>query len=799
MSGCFGTKHLKENELLLYRQRVKTPKEFNKDDVEDLYAQKANRRIPIIRFAPLITIHYAGKRYYDPKKFEKKIAKTEKKFDKKIAKAKTDKEVSNIQFRKQGKIAKFNDRLLNGNQVMQWGEPVSIYDSSKTNLTVDQLSAFFFSRGYFQNQVTSKVTIIGKLVNIRYTINTGKPYILDTIFFKVQDSTIYALLSATNRESLLTKGERYIQDNLTKERERIDLVMKDHGYYDFSRQYVEFNIDTTLRGDQRVAIQIIINDPAKRNKHKKFYVDEINFITDAGVSAFSPYRKTQNYRNIKYQFYEKNYSLKILSQRVFVAPGAAYSRASTFDTQRQLANLNNFKFVNINYDTTGGRFIANIYTSALDRYQWSNEVGLSITQGFPGPFYNLNFLKRNIFRGLENFEMNGRIGYEGVAAATSSDIYQSIEAGVNASIIFPQFLFPLSEGTRNRLGRVNPKTRIQAGYNYVDRPEYTRAATSLNYTYSWENQRIRRFDLTVASLSVINSDTQAKFQEFLEQQFDSLGNTLIYSFRPSFVSSIIFASTWNHNNYGSPDKSSSFIRWAIESGGTMQNFIDFRFLEKRSLQAFKYVRASADLRRINVLNKNTTVAYRLNAGAAYSYDSENVLPYEKYFFAGGSNSVRAWRPRRLGPGSFKPTVSTDVEKNGYFNYQFEQPGDIIVEASVELRKKLFGFVEGAVFLDAGNTWTFKPREKKDETGELIDNGNSKFKLNQFYKELGIGTGFGLRFNFSFLILRFDVGMKVYDPARDEGDRFILRGVKFFKPFAIDKEPVIYNIGIGYPF
>jgi hypothetical protein len=395
--------------------------------------------------------------------------------------------------------------------------------------------------------------------------------------------------------------------------------------------------------------------------------------------------------------------------------------------------------------------------------------------------------------------MNGRIGYEGVAAATSADVYQSIEAGINASIIFPQFLFPLSEGTRYRLGRVNPKTRIQAGYNYTDRPEYTRAATSLNYTYSWENQRITRFDLTVASLSVINSETVPTFQEFLELQFDSLGNTLIYTFRPSFVSSIIFASTWNHNNYGSPDESSAFIRWAIESGGTMQNFIDFRFLEKRSLQAFKYVRASVDLRRINVLNKNTTVAYRLNAGAAYSYDSEDVLPYEKYFFAGGSNSVRAWRPRRLGPGSFKPPVSTDIAKDGYFNYQFEQPGDIIIEASVELRKKLFGFVEGAVFLDAGNTWTFKPREKKDETGELIENGNSKFKLNQFYRELGIGTGFGLRFNFSFLILRFDVGMKVYDPARDEGDRFILRNAKFFKPFAIDKEPVIYNIGIGYPF
>jgi outer membrane protein assembly factor BamA len=396
--------------------------------------------------------------------------------------------------------------------------------------------------------------------------------------------------------------------------------------------------------------------------------------------------------------------------------------------------------------------------------------------------------------------MNGRIGYEGVAAATSTgSVYQSIEAGINASITFPQFLFPLSEERRYKLGRVNPRTKIQVGYNYTDRPEYRRASTSVNYIYSWENQRIRRFDLTLASISLINSNTDPSFQNFLQQQYDSLGSTLIYTFNPSFVSSVIFSMVWNHNNYGSPGKNSAFIRWSIESGGTLQNLIDYKFIENRGLQSFKYLRASVDLRRINILDKNTTLAYRMNSGVGYSYDSDDVLPYEKYFFAGGSNSVRAWRPRRLGPGSFKPPVSADVESNGYFDYQFEQPGDIIIEGSVELRKKLFGFVEGALFVDGGNVWTFKPRTKKDENGDVINNGNSKFKINQFYKEIGVGTGFGLRFNFSFLILRFDVGMKVYDPARDEDDRFVLDNVKPFKPFGVNKEPMIYNIGIGYPF
>jgi len=798
--GCIGTKHLKENEQLLYSQNIKAPKDIDKEDLEELYTQKPNRKFPIIPFAPLVGIHYWGKQYYHPEKFEKKIAKAEKKFDKRIAQAKSDRKVNNLQFRKQGKIAKYNDRLQNGNQFMQWGEPVAVFDTAAVKTTVDRFEEYLFSNGYFRNHVNTKISNIKRLVSIKYMIEPGKPYILDTIQYNVSDSAIFALLQKNKKNSLLIEGERYDQKNFTNERERIDLLLKDHGYYDFSRQYVEFNIDTAYQHNRKIAVQIIINEPAKRDRHKVFIIDEVNLTPDAGVLDQGNTRINETFRNTNYHFFKRYYSPKVLSQRVFITPGSTYSRKKTFDTQRQLANLNVFKFVNVNYDTSGGRFVANIFTSPLNRYQWSNEVGLSITQGFPGPFYNLNFLKRNIFRGFENFEMNGRIGYEGVAAATSTGgVYQSIEGGINASITFPQFLFPLSEATRYKLGRINPKTKVQVGYNYTDRPEYIRAATSINYTYSWENQRIRRFDLTLASVSLINSNTDPEFQKLLQQQFDSLGNTLIYSFNPSFVSSVIFSMIWNHNNYGSPDKSSAFIRWTIESGGTLQNVFDYAFIENRGLQSFKYLRGSLDMRRINILNKNTTLAYRFNAGIAYSYDSEDALPYEKYFFAGGSNSVRAWRPRRLGQGSFKPPLSKDVTADGYFDYQYERPGDIILEGSVELRKKLFGFVEGALFLDAGNVWTIKPLTKKDENGELVENGNSKFKREEFYKEFGVGTGFGLRFNFSFLILRFDVGMKVYDPARDEGDRFMLDNIKFFKPFGVYKEPVIYNIGIGYPF
>ncbi|HEY9487450.1 MAG TPA: BamA/TamA family outer membrane protein, partial [Chryseosolibacter sp.] len=475
-----------------------------------------------------------------------------------------------------------------------------------------------------------------------------------------------------------------------------------------------------------------------------------------------------------------------------------------------------FKFVNVNYDSSGGKFIANIFTSALDRYEWSNEVGVNVTEGYPGPFYSLNFKKRNLFGGLENFELNGRIGIEGVASATGDlNAYKSTEAGINASITFPQFLWPFRHATQIKFGKYNPKTRLAVGYNYTDRPEYSRNGTTIANTYTWQNQRTTQYSLALFNLSVINSNIKLpEFQDLLDE-LDSLGNyNLARSFEPSFVSSMIFSITWNRN-YGTFDRNAVFIRAQFEPGGTILNLINPDIITSHGLQYFKYLRFNFDFRQVRVLSSWATFAYHLNAGVAYSYGSDRSLPYEKYYFAGGSNSVRAWSPRRLGLGSVPPPTTLDTGSEadpvteGYFSYRLEKPGEILVEGSMELRSKLFGFVGGAIFVDAGNVWAFSQQTRENpQTGELEPApGNSKFRINSFYKELGIGTGFGLRFDFTFLVLRFDVGMKVYDPGREPGHRFVLDKARFFKPYATPtangyiniKEPVIYNIGIGYPF
>ncbi|HSJ68078.1 MAG TPA: BamA/TamA family outer membrane protein, partial [Anditalea sp.] len=201
---------------------------------------------------------------------------------------------------------------------------------------------------------------------------------------------------------------------------------------------------------------------------------------------------------------------------------------------------------------------------------------------------------------------------------------------------------------------------------------------------------------------------------------------------------------------------------------------------------FQFLKFQADWRRYIPIDNVSTFAYRTNLGLAKPYGiGGGVLPYEKYFFAGGSTSNRAWLPRRLGPGSFQP----EPREDGTFDYRFEQPGEIVFEAMFEYRRKLFSYFDGAVFIDAGNIWTFKDDRTRD---------GAQFRFDSFYKEIAVGTGMGLRMDFDFLVLRLDMGVKAYDPAQDEGDRFVLDKLSFRRPLG-ERGQAVFNIGIGYPF
>lgn len=791
-TSCVGTSYLKKDEKLLYKQKIKGNENISTDRLDDLFTQKANRRILLLPISPYVAFYEVGKQYYDKQEIEQSLKEVKETLSEKIETARKKEKfnkATRLERKLNNKSEKLNTKLEEGNILMRWGEPLAIYDSAATVKTKDQIQLFLESKGFFDAEVDYELQDKGvkdRRVVVTYQIEENKAYVIDTIFYDVgDDKVMMSVLVGGIRKSLVKAGDNYDQSKLTEERERIETLMKNNGYYTFSRQFVEFNVfrdpDTTS-----LALEVIINRPQDGQNHKRYTLNEVNFTTDVNTQIGGVKRTVEKFNSINYSYYDHSYKKRILDQRVFLRPGEFYSLDKTLNTQRQLANLDMFRFVNIKYDTAGGDFVANIFTSPLKKYQLSNEVGVNVnvTFGLPGPFYNVSLKNRNPFGGVEILELSGRIGFEGVASLSDeTDVTTATEARANLSLTFPHFLFPFGTQLKSRLALLNPKTKTGLGFNYTKRPEYERSNLNASYGYSWQNKMRWIFDLTITDVNLIESDLKDFFSDALKEQ-TRFGKQLSRSFLPSFVSSSSINISKNFNNYGQANSRASFIKFFAETGGNLLNVNAIsKNINDDSLAYFQFLKASVDYRTYIPYGRESTFAYRFHIGAAKPYGkfSQGLLPYEKYYFAGGSNSIRAWAPRRLGPGSF---VETD--EDGNFIYSFEQPGEIILETSVEVRRNLVSFLDGAFFMDAGNVWSFS------------ENGNpgSDFQLDRFFKEIAIGTGVGLRIDFSFLIMRFDLAFKLYDPAREEGERWTIN--EWNLGTRRNYGPAL-NIGIGYPF
>ncbi len=785
LSGCLGIRHLKDGETLLHKQDICGTGSLNKEELYSLYQQTPNHRFPIPIF---VWLYHNGNAAYDTSKVNAKIKKIEAKYEKKITEnLDNPRKFSNLSAKKAAKIEKQEQVLNEGNMLMRWGEKLAIYDSTKTEDTRERINRYVHSKGYFHADTRYTIQKKGRKIKVIYNINLGKPFTLETVSYQTADTGISSIIKKNYKESFLVSGENYDQSKFSRERDRLDILLKNSGYFDFNKQYVRFEVDSTI-GSNGVYVNTIITNPQGRDNHKVFVLDSVNFRTDANIVASGNNRITQEYNSIIYEYYRKRFSKKVLDSRLFIYPNQVYSRLNTFNTQRQLANLDMFRFVNINYDTVGGKMVANIYASPLKKFQTSNElgIGVNVTAGFPGPFYNVSFKNRNLFGGLEILEFNGRLGIEGLPVNQDQrEIYSSQEITGNFSLTFPQFIVPFSNKIRSSLGTLNPKTRITIGDSYINRPDYKRNNLNGSIAYNWFKNN-KQFIFTLDEVGIINSQISDEFEEQLESRRRQ-GSNLFRSFDSSFVSSMSLITSINFNSYGFSDKKSSLLKVFFESGGTTLNFFSDDQLRKifNNFEVYKYLKLNLDFRRNLPLSSENTIAYRINLGMAKPYSSNNVLPYEKYFFAGGSNGIRAWRPRRLGPGSYTPLDS----ESGRYDDRFEQFGEIILEMSLEVRRNLFGFVDGAIFVDAGNIWTFN--EEDDRVG-------GQFKFNRFYKEIAVGSGFGLRLDFSFLVLRFDGAFKIYDPSRAEGSRFFL-SKGYDNPIYDSQKQFLINIGIGYPF
>lgn len=859
LSGCLNSKQLRTNSYLLTAQTVRGNRTVSTEALEGLIPQRPNRRILGLPITPPLWFYQLGLSHYDREAALRALQDKTNEFEQQSQQLANQPEALRKLNRRYGRQLK-HLRLIaeEGNWVMRsLGEPPSYFAEADAKANAVKMQKYLSDKGFFNAQTSYKLdTLRRRQIRINYLIKEKEGFYLRNITYQITDPRVDSIVRQSFDKSQLQVGERFDFDNMSGERLRIESLLRDQGYYTFSRQYIRAtDVDTVRRGHDRryrdglepgdstrrsvdVALQII--NPPGKSSHPIYHIGEVEMQVNAAVAspdnthpALSAADQDTISRNgIMYLLGGRDISLRLLDAKILLRPHQLYSQANYRDTQRQLFLLNQFKFVNLNFiDTTNHQLQTLITATPLDKYEATAEGGVTglLYQGtgYPGGFGSLVFRVRNMFGGLETFETSARFGVEAQTGFVSDpnnpkSVYSSQELGLTSSLIFPQILFP--GAFRFRFNRYAPRTQVSLSFNNTFRPDFRRSLLRATMAYNWQTTPTKQFSFLIADINLINAGkgTSDTISRVFQEQLDILrnqGSTVYLSFRRSLSSSFSFAYTYNTNTPGQ-NRRANFLRTVVESGGTTLNlFTDsqlrklFNTTDSTGLQFYKFLRFNVDYRHYIPLRPRTTLAFRVNTGLVYGYGSNRTAPYEKLFFAGGSNSIRAWYPRRLGPGSEWPQKTPDGrplfikdsegKNTEQFEYIVEKPGDMLIEGSAELRGRLFHLgadVNGAIFVDAGNVWT------------LSDNNNNRpgtvFRFGTFIPQIAVGTGVGLRFDFSFFVIRFDGGIKVWDPARRYPDSSEPDGIKdkrFILPeFSLRRlssgpNPLIINFGIGYPF
>lgn len=778
LGACSRKLILKENEYLLYFQGIKGVKSVPKEDLALLFKQRPNKQLFGIPLS--LYMYNFGKSRLDTNRLIVKRDIQKSFYDSLLNQTYTDttkhlKKLAKIE----KKLKKAQDKVENGNFFMRvLGSKPIVYDSMLAKNTQKQLIAFYKTKGFFKAKVNFKTDTISDLIFLNYDVYEANRINYSKINYIAQDALIKRIINEYSDETILHTYDWYDEDKIIKERERIEKILKNNGYFDFSKKYILFEIDTT---NSNCIINCFIKNPENGEIHKTYKMDSIQFDIDNSQSADYTLDTTYHKDMLLTQtiFF---YKPKVLRSKIQFAPNQLYNMANLQLTQRTLSQLEMFRFVSINFkkDTTNNSIKPYIATNSLSKYQISDELGFSISQGVPGPFGSITFTNRNALGGCEVFDLSLRAGIEGVASQSRlGNIYTSYDIGATASLTFPRLLSIINLNTI--FVNNNPRTRFSLGYNFILRPEYQRTNTRFAMTYTLQKGIFKSFSLALIDFNYIRSPRlDPVFQQYLDNERIN-GNTLYRTFQNAIFTNLNFAYIYNTFELGK-NKKSVFFRIYAEPGGTWLNLLSNNHIKDLKTQfgvesAFIYWKASVDFRGYLPITKKSTFATRIQIGVANPYGLDKVMPYERYFFTGGSNSNRAWSPRRLGPGSFSGNLPSELDPSGY---KYEQPGLVLLELNEEYRFKIYKFFDAAFFVDAGNVWT------------LDDADNAKNLKIESVSEIAIGAGTGIRLDFSFLIVRLDTGFKIYDPAQPIGQRWVAH-----KQVTFDNAQ--WNIAIGYPF
>ena len=631
---------------------------------------------------------------------------------------------------------------------------------------------------YFQAQVTGDTVSKLKTAKAVYTAQAGPAYKIRKVTFPQGYESIDTAIAGTAAKTLLKPGENYNLDVIKNERIRIDARLKEEGFYFFAPEDLIMRVDSTIAGHQVDIFVAVKNTIAERAQEiytiRNIYVYPSYSLRDTSLMM----DKAKPYRWYNVVERRKTISSYAFANTVLLRPNDVYNRTTHNNSLNRFINLGPYKFVKNRFeDVTPDSPKLDVYYFLTPHPKKSLQLeilGRTTSANYTGTQVNLNWKHRNAFKGAEALAIT-LFGSTDVQLGGNNNGFNVYQAGITTTISWPRFISPIYPKADNAY---IPRTNLTLGYTLVNRQKlYTLNSFNASFGYQWKENVHRSHELNILNLSFVNPESVSQLykdsikntpnpalQHVIDKQF-TLGPSYGYTFTNT-TEDYRTNTLYYNGKVGLSNNIYGLVTGADTTAGKVKKLFGAVFNQ--------YVKLENEIRFFHKTGPNSTFASRLIVGVGLPYGNSTQLPYSQQFFIGGPNSLRGFQARSIGPGSYDPATSVNVNRGDFLP---DESGDIKIEANVEYRPKLFSIVRGALFVDAGNIW-------------LLHSGGRKGAAfsKDFLNDIAVDAGFGLRFDLSVLVLRTDLGYPLRSPYATDGQRW-----NFNTRYAV------FNLAIGYPF
>ncbi|MBW2962835.1 translocation and assembly module lipoprotein TamL [Mesonia aestuariivivens] len=671
-------------------------------------------------------------------------------------------------------------------------EPVYFSDANLSE-TEELINNRLENRGFFYTVINSNSIIdsTSKTAKAEYLVTLREPYVMETYQLE-KDSlkNIDSIMLVKNLEkvmfdenSILKKGMRFDLENFKSERERIDDYLKHEGFYNFNANFLIFEADTNTYDQRKYDLFLKMKEEIPNRSKVPYLIDKIEVYPNETIANKEVKKDTITLDSLNFVQSETFFKPKRLSPYILLKPGQRYNPLLSKYTSRRLSSIGTYKFVNIRYEEKDSIIDENgfmhldaiIELSPLRKRSLRAELqGVTKSNNFTGPGLGLTYTNRNWFKGGEQLNIRGSVGYEKQFSSGEQSGLSSLQLGLETSVRFPRLLFPILNINKSKRFKYSiPQTEVKLGIDYLNRSElYSLNSYQASFGYIWKANRFITHQLNPLNINYVKlGNVTDRFDEILEDN-----PFLKQSFEQQFIAGLTYSFTYSELGV-TQNNGALYVNFNFDIAGNALSLFDKKGTNDDGdevnkflgLQYAQYAKGGLDIRYHYKLDDDGQVLVaRLYGGLGYAYGNSESLPFIKQYFSGGPYSVRAFRIRGLGPGSYQPT-----DENSY-NAYFDRAGDIRLEANLEYRFPLFNYVNGAIFTDAGNVWLLNQND-------ALPGG--KF-TSSFINELGIGSGVGVRVDIQGFVIRLDLASPIKRPA---------------KTWKFEYDSPVLNFAIGYPF